>query len=61
LGGRRQAARGLIYYFIVGPDLIFLADMYAKNENENLTYGERNQLQKIERKSGGSSAAMPRQ
>ena len=37
----------MIYYFMVRPDLIFLADIYAKNENENLTHAERNQLQKI--------------
>ena len=37
----------VIYYFMVRPDLIFLADIYAKNEKENLTHAERNQLQKI--------------
>ncbi len=37
----------VIYYFMVRPDLIFLADLYAKNEKENLTHAERNQLQKI--------------
>lgn len=36
-----------IYYFMVRPDVVFLADIYAKNEKENLTHGERNQLQKI--------------
>ena len=39
----------VIYYFMVRPDLIFLADIYAKNEKENLTHAERNQLQKIAR------------
>jgi hypothetical protein len=37
----------VIYYFMVRPDLIFLADLYAKNEKENLTHAERNELQKI--------------
>jgi hypothetical protein len=32
---------------MVRPDLVFLADMYARNEKENLTHAERNQLQKI--------------
>ena len=33
--------------FMVRPDLVFLAEIYAKNEKENLTHAERNQLQKI--------------
>jgi len=37
----------VIYYFMVCPDLVFLANLYAKNEKENLTHAERNQLQKI--------------
>ena len=37
----------LIYYFLLRPDVVFLADLYAKNEKENLTHAERNQLQKI--------------
>jgi hypothetical protein len=36
-----------IYYFMVRPDLVFLADLYAKNEKENLSHAERNRLQKI--------------
>lgn len=44
--GKRGGVR-VIYYFMVRPDLIFLADLYAKNEKENLTYAERNELQKI--------------
>ena len=36
-----------IYYFMLRPDVVFLADLYAKNEKENLTHAERNQLQKI--------------
>ena len=47
----------VIYYFMVRPDLVFLADLYAKNEKENLTHAERNHLQKIakeiEREFGG--------
>ena len=37
----------MIYYFLVRPDLIFLADLYPKNEKENLTHAERNELKKI--------------
>jgi len=50
-GGAGPAAKSggvrVIYYFMVRPDLIFLADLYAKNEKENLTHAERNELQKI--------------
>ena len=44
--GRRGGLR-VIYYFMVRPDLVFLADIYAKNDKENLTHAERNQLNKI--------------
>jgi len=37
----------IMVYFMVRPDLIFLAHLYAKNEKENLTHAERNELQKI--------------
>lgn len=47
LGGGKSGGVRVIYYFMVRPDLIFLADLYAKNEKENLTHAERNQLQKI--------------
>ena len=32
---------------MVRPNLIFLANIYAKNEKENLTHAEKNQLQKL--------------
>jgi hypothetical protein len=32
---------------MVRPGLIFLADLYAKNQKENLTHAERNALQKV--------------
>jgi hypothetical protein len=44
--GKRGGVR-VIYYFLVRPDLIFLADLYPKNEKENLTHAERNELKKI--------------
>ncbi len=44
--GKRGGVR-VIYYFVVRPDLIFLADLYPKNEKENLTHAERNGLKKI--------------
>lgn len=37
----------VINYFMVRPDSILLASLYAKNEKENLTHAERNELQKI--------------
>ena len=37
----------MIYYFMVRPNVVFLADLYAKTEKENLTHAERNELQKI--------------
>jgi hypothetical protein len=37
----------VIHYFMLRPDVVFLADLYAKNEKENLTHAERNQLQKV--------------
>jgi hypothetical protein len=46
-GGGKSGGVRVIYYFMLRPDVIFLADMYAKNEKENLTHAERNQLQKI--------------
>ncbi|MDE3168038.1 MAG: type II toxin-antitoxin system RelE/ParE family toxin [Acidobacteriota bacterium] len=46
-GGGKSGGVRVIYYFMVRPDLIFLADLYAKNEKENLTHAERNELQKI--------------
>ena len=46
-GAGKSGGMRVIYYFMVRPDLIFLADIYAKNDKENLTHAERNQLQKI--------------
>jgi hypothetical protein len=45
-GGKRGGVR-VIYYFLVRPDVIFLADLYPKHEKENLTHAERNELKKI--------------
>ena len=48
---RQDSGKGggvrVIYYFMVRPDLAYLADLYAKNEKENLTHAERIQLKKI--------------
>ncbi len=46
-GGGKSGGVRVIYYFMVRPDLVFLADLYAKNEKENLPHAERNELQKI--------------
>ena len=47
-GGKSGGVRVIyFYYFMVRPDVVFLAELYAKNEKENLTHAERNQLQKI--------------
>ena len=34
-GGGKSGGVRVIYYFMVRPDVIFLADIYAKNEKEN--------------------------
>ena len=47
LGGGKSGGVRVIYYFMLRPDVVFLADLYAKNEKENLTHAEKNQLQKI--------------
>jgi hypothetical protein len=46
-GDGKSGGVRVIYYFMVRPDVVFIADLYAKNEKENLTHAERNQLQKI--------------
>jgi hypothetical protein len=46
-GGGKSGGVRVIYYFMVRPDLVFLADLYPKSKKENLTHAERNQLQKI--------------
>ena len=46
-GGGKSGGVRVIYYFMLRPDVVFLADLYAKNEKENLTHAERNQLQKV--------------
>ena len=46
-GARKSGGVRVIYYFMVRPDVVFLAELYAKNEKENLTHAERNQLRKI--------------
>ncbi|MGA2269404.1 MAG: type II toxin-antitoxin system RelE/ParE family toxin [Bryobacteraceae bacterium] len=44
--GKRGGVR-LIYYFAVLPDSVYLADIYAKNERENLSDAQKNSLKKI--------------
>ena len=46
-GGGKSSGVRVIYYFLVRPDIVFLAELYAKNQKENLTHAERNELQKI--------------
>jgi hypothetical protein len=46
-GGGKSGGVRVVYYFMVRPDLVFLADLYAKSEKENLSNAEKNQLQKI--------------
>ena len=56
-GGGKSGGVRVIYYFILRPDVVFLAELYAKNEKENLTHAEENKLRKIaseiEREFGG--------
>jgi len=46
-GAGKSGGVRVIYCFMLRPDVVFLADLYSKNEKENLTHAERNQLQKI--------------
>ncbi|HJT89450.1 MAG TPA: type II toxin-antitoxin system RelE/ParE family toxin [Bryobacteraceae bacterium] len=46
-GSGKSGRVRVIYHFMIRPDLIFLADLYAKNERENLTHAEKNELHKI--------------
>lgn len=46
-GSGKSGGVRVIYYFMVRPDLVFLADLYAKNDKGNLTHAERNKLQKL--------------
>jgi hypothetical protein len=46
-GAGKSGGVRLIYFFIPRPDIVFLAELYPKNERENLTHAERNQLKKI--------------
>lgn len=46
-GSGKSGGVRVFYYFMVRPDVVFLADLYAKNEKENLTHAERNELRKI--------------
>ena len=63
---RRGKSGGVrvIYYSWSAPIVVFLADIYAKNEQENLIHGKRNQLSKIaleiQREFGGKAQAVDR-
>ena len=46
-GGGKSGGVRVIYYFMIRPDLIFLADLYPKNEKEDLSHAEKNELKKI--------------
>lgn len=46
-GSAKSGGVRVINHFLLRHDLIFLADLCPKNENENLTHAERNELQKI--------------
>lgn len=37
----------VIYYFWVAPDIVYLADMYAKNDKENLTDADKKALRRL--------------
>lgn len=50
----------VIYYFMVRPDLVFLADLYAKNEKEISPMPKATSSRKSPRKSSVSLAANPR-
>lgn len=44
--GKRGGVR-TIYYFAPSPDIVYMADVYAKNEKENLTDADKKVLKRL--------------
>jgi hypothetical protein len=44
--GKRGGVR-VIYYLLVRPDLVYLLDIYAKNEKSDLTAADKRELRAI--------------
>lgn len=44
--GKSGGAR-IIYYVVVAGDAIYLIDIYAKGEKEDLSDGQRNEIRKL--------------
>jgi hypothetical protein len=36
-----------VYYFAPSPDIVYMADVYAKNEKENLTDADKKALKRL--------------
>jgi len=47
--GKSGGAR-IIHYYKIANDMVFLLDVYAKNQMENLTQGEINNLKRLVKK-----------
>lgn len=44
--GKRGGVR-VIYYYWIAPDIVYLADIYAKNQKENLTDADKKALKQL--------------
>jgi len=44
--GKRGGVRA-VYYFAVRPDIVYMLDIYAKNEKADLTTADRRELRRI--------------
>lgn len=46
-GGGKSGGFRVIYYFVDSRGVVYLIDVYAKNEKSALTKGEKNELRKL--------------
>jgi len=47
MGKGKSGGVRVIYFFAPWPDVLYMLDMYAKNQKENLTDAEKNHLKKL--------------
>jgi hypothetical protein len=52
--GKSGGIRAVFYYYVAG-DTVYMIDAYAKNEKENLTDAEKNDLKKLSKAIGRES------
>lgn len=43
-GGGKSGGLRLIYYFFAAPEVVYMADIYAKNDQETLSHAQKNEL-----------------